>query len=69
MQKHGFNISDVMHRLTRPGIVNPRGLDQVQNKKRCLILPIPMPAAEDVVETVGELGVAEEAAAEEIMHT
>jgi hypothetical protein len=64
MQKHGFELSDATHGLTRPGIVNPRGFHQVQNKKRCLVLPIPMPAVEDTVEMAGELVVVEEAAAE-----
>ncbi len=67
MQKRGFELSDSTHGLTRPGIVNPRGFDQVQNKKRCLLLPIPTPAVKDVVETVGELVVVKEAAAEVLM--
>ncbi len=64
MQKHGFELSKGTHRLTRPGIVNPRGFCQVQNKKICLVPPIPMPAVEDAVETTGELVVVEEAVAE-----
>jgi hypothetical protein len=64
MQKHGFKLSNAMHGLKRPRIVNSRGFHQVQNKKRCLVLPIPTPAVEDVVEMAGELVVVEEAAAE-----
>jgi hypothetical protein len=67
MQKHGFKLSDATHGLTRPGIVNPRGFNQVQNKKRCLVLPIPMPAVEDAVEMAGELVVVKEAVAEVLM--
>ncbi len=39
----------------------------MQNDKRCLVLPIPMPAMEDAVETARELVEVEEAAAEVLM--
>ncbi len=39
----------------------------MQNKIRCLVLPIPMPAMEDMVEMAGELVVVKEAAAEMLM--
>jgi hypothetical protein len=67
MQKLGFELSDTTHGLTRPRIVNPRGFHQVQNEKRCLVHPIPMPAVEDTVEMAGELDVVKEAAAEVLM--
>jgi hypothetical protein len=67
MQKCGFELSNATHGLTRPGTVNLRGFHQVQNEKRCLVLPIPMPAVEDAVETAGELVVVKEAAAEVLM--
>ncbi len=47
--------------------MNPRGFHQVENKKRCLILSIPMPAMEDAVETAGELVVVKEVAAEVLL--
>jgi hypothetical protein len=50
MQKRGFELSDATHGLTRPGIVNSRVFHQVRNKKRCLVLPIPMPTVEDAME-------------------
>ncbi len=67
MQKRGFELSDATHGLTRPGIMNLRGFHQMQNKKRCLVLPIPTLAVEDMVEMVGELVVVEEAVAEVLM--
>jgi hypothetical protein len=39
----------------------------VQNKKRCLVLPIPTLAMEDAVELAGELVVVEEFTAEVLM--
>jgi hypothetical protein len=67
MRKHELESSNATHGLTRPGIVNPRGFHQVQNKKRCLVLLISTPAMEDTVEMAGELVVVEEAAAEVLM--
>ncbi len=67
MQKCGFELSNATHGLTRPVIVNPRGFHQVQNEKRCLVLPIPTPAVDDRVETAGELVVVKEATAEVLM--
>jgi hypothetical protein len=67
VQKHGFELSNATHGFTRPGIVNPRGFHQVQNEKRCFVLPISAPVVEDAAETAGKLVVVEEAAAEVLM--